>query len=156
MIFKCLVHVLILFVVGCGKKSEKEYFQTSYFSSEVNEYLFLMNEYRIQIGLLPLIETEGIQEVAFYHSANMSRRKSPFGHYGFKFRCSRLFYQFQAKTCGEIVAMGQKTPKEVLDAWLNSPPHREAIENPDWTHTGLGLASSSSGRLYWTQMFLKI
>lgn len=40
---------------------------------------------------------------------------------------------------GENIAQGQLTVDQVMTDWLNSPPHRENILNPDFTEIGIGL-----------------
>jgi uncharacterized protein YkwD len=50
--------------------------------------------------------------------------------------------------------MGQKSPKEVVTAWMNSQGHRENILNSSFTDIGVGIAKNSSGSIYWTQMFI--
>jgi uncharacterized protein YkwD len=53
---------------------------------------------------------------------------------------------------GENVAYGQRTPQEVMRAWMTSPGHRRNILNPRYTQIGVG--SVSNGRsIYWTQVF---
>jgi len=54
---------------------------------------------------------------------------------------------------GENIAMGQRTPTEVVRAWMNSPGHRENILRSDFGHLGVGVAMDSNGRLYWSQNF---
>ena len=49
---------------------------------------------------------------------------------------------------GENLARGQKTPKEVVDAWMRSPSHRDAILNPDYADLGIGVSAG-----YWVQHF---
>ena len=56
---------------------------------------------------------------------------------------------------GENIASGQKTPAEVVAAWMNSPGHRANILSPTYNQLGVGLATSKSGKNYWTQMFIK-
>jgi uncharacterized protein YkwD len=58
------------------------------------------------------------------------------------------------KTAGENIAMGQKTPQEVMTAWMNSEGHRKNILNSSFTEIGIGIAKDKNGRLYWTQMFI--
>lgn len=41
-------------------------------------------------------------------------------------------------TFGENIARGQKTADEVMDAWMKSPSHRDAILNPDYNDIGVG------------------
>ena len=56
---------------------------------------------------------------------------------------------------GENIAMGQQTPEAVMNSWMNSPGHRSNILNPTYTELGVGLAKDSTGKCYWTQMFIK-
>lgn len=39
---------------------------------------------------------------------------------------------------GENIAAGQDSPESVVEAWMNSPSHRAAILNPDYTYMGTG------------------
>jgi uncharacterized protein YkwD len=49
---------------------------------------------------------------------------------------------------GENLAQGQKTPAEVVLAWMRSPAHRAAILTPQFTHIGIGLQGDT-----WVQHF---
>lgn len=42
-----------------------------------------------------------------------------------------------------------------LKSWLNSSGHRKNMLNPEWTATGIGIASDRSGKIYVTQVFIK-
>jgi uncharacterized protein YkwD len=53
---------------------------------------------------------------------------------------------------GENVAMGQRTPKEVVDGWMNSPAHRENILTPEFKYIGVG-AHYENETTYWAQLF---
>jgi len=52
---------------------------------------------------------------------------------------------------GENVAMGQRNPREVMRAWMNSSGHRANILNPHHRHGGM--AGFGSGTIYWCQQF---
>lgn len=56
---------------------------------------------------------------------------------------------------GENIAAGQRTPKEVVNAWLGSPGHCENVMNGHFTELGVGYAYTSKGKYhhYWTQDF---
>ncbi len=54
---------------------------------------------------------------------------------------------------GENVAYGQSTPKEVMEAWMNSTGHRENILNPNYSEIGVGVYSDNN-TLYWSQLFI--
>jgi uncharacterized protein YkwD len=55
---------------------------------------------------------------------------------------------------GENIAMGQETPAEAVETWMNSTEgHREAILDPSYTATGMAVVEGGDGP-YWTQVFL--
>lgn len=54
---------------------------------------------------------------------------------------------------GENIAWGQRSPEEVMNAWMNSDGHRANILNPNFTKIGVGYYQNSAGRNYWTQLF---
>ena len=55
------------------------------------------------------------------------------------------------RSAGENIAMGQRTPQAVVNAWMNSAGHRKNILNPSFTRIGVGYVASGN---YWTQMFI--
>ncbi|MGN7477418.1 CAP domain-containing protein [Solibacillus silvestris] len=56
------------------------------------------------------------------------------------------------KSAGENIAKGQKTPEQVVEAWMNSAGHRANILNKDFTHIGVGYVQDGN---IWTQQFIK-
>ncbi|WP_231590801.1 CAP domain-containing protein [Hymenobacter terrenus] len=46
------------------------------------------------------------------------------------------------------------TAADFVNGWLNSPGHRANIEG-NFTRTGIGVATSSTGRIYSTQIFIR-
>lgn len=58
-------------------------------------------------------------------------------------------------TFGENIAAGQATPKEVVEAWMNSPGHRENIMDPGFKKLGIGYTHNSKTMYhhYWAQLF---
>ncbi len=53
---------------------------------------------------------------------------------------------------GENVAQGQRTPKQVVAAWMKSPSHRATLLSTDYREIGVAYVSSRKGR-YWVQIF---
>lgn len=57
----------------------------------------------------------------------------------------------------ENIAAGQDTPEGVVEAWMNSPSHRAAILNEDYTYLGVGYYyiedDYQSYYHFWTQEF---
>ncbi len=56
------------------------------------------------------------------------------------------------KTAGENIAYGQKTPAEVVKAWMESPGHRANIMNANFHKVGIGVYQTG-GVIYWSQLF---
>lgn len=121
------------------------------------EFMELVNNHRVSIGLLPLIHDESMGNIAEGHSADMASGSVAFGHDGFSSRCSEARSALGGgNLCAENVAMGQKTVQAAFTAWMNSSGHRANIEQARATHTGFGYKKSSSGTYYWTQIFLEL
>lgn len=117
----------------------------------------LVNVQRAKAGLQPIKANWQVARVARYKSQDMIN-KGYFSHtsptYGSPFDMMQSFgIKFSA--AGENIAMGQRTPEEVMSGWMNSPGHRANILSPSFTELGVGLAKDSQGRCYWTQMFIK-
>lgn len=116
----------------------------------------LVNSERGKKGLKPLSENWQLSRVARYKSQDMIDKKY-FSHtsptYGSPFDMIKNF-GIRYRTSGENIAYGQRTPSEVMNSWMNSPGHRQNILSPNYSQIGFGVARSSSGQLYWTQMFI--
>ncbi len=59
---------------------------------------------------------------------------------------------YSYSSAGENIAMGQSSPSEVVNAWMNSEGHRANILNSSFTKIGVGCHSNGS-TLYWSQFF---
>ncbi len=117
----------------------------------------LVNEERARYGLNPLQSNWELARVARYKSQDMID-KNYFSHtsptYGSPFKMMQDF-GIRYTAAGENIAYGQRTPKEVMDAWMNSTGHRENILSAKFNQIGVGVAKSANGTLYWTQMFIR-
>ncbi|PBF62616.1 sporulation protein [Clostridioides difficile] len=126
------------------------------FSAYQKEVVDLVNIERAKAGLNPLTLDSSISNVATKKSQDMIDNNY-FSHnsptYGSPFDMLKKF-GLSYKTAGENIAMGQKTPKEVVNAWMNSEGHRKNIMNPNFSKIGVGVAQKSGGSIYWTQIFV--
>jgi uncharacterized protein YkwD len=57
---------------------------------------------------------------------------------------------------GENIAAGQRSPAEVVRAWMNSEDHRVNILDEDFTYLGVGVTMDDNGKLYWVQIFVTL
>ena len=113
----------------------------------------LTNQERTKNGLPALKLDVELSKVARDKSKDM-QTKNYFSHtsptYGSPFDMMKA-YGVSYKAAGENIAMGQRSPEEVVQAWMNSQGHRENIMNPNFTHIGVGHVATGN---YWTQMFI--
>jgi uncharacterized YkwD family protein/spore coat assembly protein SafA len=117
------------------------------------QVLQLVNQERSKQGLPALKMDWELQRTARVKSCDMAQ-KGYFSHtsptYGSPFDMMKQF-GINYRAAGENIAKGQRTPAEVMQAWMNSPGHRENILKRDFTHIGVGYCESGN---HWTQMFI--
>lgn len=125
--------------------------------AQENEVIRLVNAERSKRGLQTLTANWELSRVARMKSQDMAL-KGYFSHqsptYGSPFKMMESF-GIRFSSAGENIAYGQRTPQEVMNAWMNSPGHRANILSPSYTQIGVGLAKNKNGVSYWTQMFIK-
>lgn len=125
--------------------------------TQENEVIRLVNVERTKRGLQPLKANWELSRVARLKSQDMAN-KGYFSHqsptYGSPFNMMENF-GIRFSSAGENIAYGQKTPAQVMTAWMNSPGHKANILSPSYTEIGVGLARNRNGVPYWTQMFIK-
>lgn len=119
------------------------------------QVLNLVNEQRANYGLKALSYSTSLEAVAYSHSKDMAQNnyfshtnlsgQSPFD----RMRAAGISYGSAA----ENIAAGQRTPQEVVNAWMNSAGHRANILNSSVTEMGVGIYSGGSYGVYWTQLF---
>ncbi|GLO65330.1 CAP domain-containing protein [Oceanobacillus kimchii] len=132
------------------QQNQEQSEDVSQFEQEVVE---LTNQEREKQGLQPLeLDTE-LSKVAKEKSQDM-QSNNYFDHnspnYGSPFDMMQSF-GIDYNTAGENIAQGQRSPEEVVNAWMNSEGHRANILNGDYTHIGVGHIENGN---YWTQMFI--
>ncbi|WP_107925190.1 CAP domain-containing protein [Lysinibacillus parviboronicapiens] len=127
-------------------------------TSDVNafeqEVAKLTNAERTKAGLSALQTDTKLMAAAREKSQDM-QSKNYFSHtsptFGSPFdRMKALGITY--KGAGENIAKGQRTPQEVVQAWMDSPGHRANILNAKFTHIGVGYVKSGN---YWTQQFIQ-
>ncbi len=118
------------------------------------EVVRLTNVERSKNGLKALTNNWELQRVAGYKARDMTDRNY-FSHdsptYGSPFNMMKSF-GIRYSSAGENIAKGQKTPQQVVNAWMNSSGHRANILNSNYTQIGVGYDSRSNS---WVQMFIR-
>lgn len=54
---------------------------------------------------------------------------------------------------GENVAVGQRSPEQVVREWMASPTHRANILNPAFRQLGVAYETTADGHAFWAQSF---
>ncbi|QST01467.1 hypothetical protein IMZ31_07905 [Pontibacillus sp. ALD_SL1] len=113
----------------------------------------ISNQIRSRFGKEGLVWDELTAGVAFRHSKDMSVQNY-FSHISLdgdgleeRLRKSKIQYA----SAGENIAAQYPDAPSVVEGWLNSEGHREALLNESYTHLGVGVY-----RYYYTQNFLEL
>lgn len=117
------------------------------------------NEVRRDHGLSALSVNPLLVEVARAHSEGMARRGF-FDHRSHdgrmpkdRVRARGLSYRAVAENIH--MSRGVEDPaRSAIRSWLGSKSHRKTLLAPSYTETGLGVAVTEDGTLYFTQLFM--
>jgi uncharacterized protein YkwD len=117
--------------------------------AHVSDVIFcLMNAMRADAGLAPLRQQDELAKASVGHSQDMVDNKY-FAHdtqdgHDVVFRLKQVGYIPTTGdwVVGENLAWGSgslATPKALVNAWMNSPPHRENLLANDYLEVGMGV-----------------
>ena len=113
----------------------------------------LVNAERAKAGLAPLTIDANVAKAA---NVRANEIQTSFEHVrpnGSSFSTALREQGVSFQGAGENIAWGQRTPEEVMTAWMNSAGHRANILNASFTHIGVGNVQNSAGTQYWVQLF---
>ena len=143
------------------KKQEIVVRSKSFTTFELEKQAFdLLNKKRIETGL-PLLEwCDEVAKIARAHSENMAKYKF-FSHTGLDGMMvddrADAFGINKWRAIGENIAYNRGYEKPVefaVERWMQSTSHRQNILNNRWRESAVGVAVSSDGAYYFTQVFL--
>lgn len=117
------------------------------------EIMELINAHRINKGLNPLQNHNTVKAVAFTHTDYMIEVDNV-SHDNFFLRQQSLQANASANVVSENVAYGFNSAQAVVNAWLNSPGHKDNIEG-DFTDFEVSAEQNSAGKWYFTNMYIK-
>jgi uncharacterized protein YkwD len=117
-----------------------------------DQALALVNQQRIKAGCAALHTVAQLQRPAAQQSHDQAAQDK-LGHRGTngstsRDRIGRLGYSQWAENVAQF-----PNPQQAVHFWSTSSAHRTSMLNCAFTDTGLAVARSPSGRLYWTQTF---
>jgi len=117
----------------------------------------LINAQRRHQGLPPLVYNEQLDRMAKIQAKNMARFQK-MAHVlpeaSLPTLADRAHYVgYPFGRLAENVALGYPSAQTVVEGWMSSKGHRANILNGDVVETGIGIARSSAGGLYFCQVF---
>lgn len=125
-------------------------------SESVHPYVLriveLVNEERAKAGLNPVTLDTSASQAALVRSKEIVKSFSHTRPDGRSFTTALKEQGINYRYAGENIAWGQRSPEQVMDAWMNSSGHRANILNENFTHIGVGYYQEN-GVNYWTQLF---
>jgi uncharacterized protein YkwD len=119
--------------------------------------LVLVNAERARYGLPELTWNERLDHAARLHALNMARFKkmahvlpeSPLPTLTHRAQHVSYYYSIIA----ENIAIGFPDAESVVRGWMASPGHRSSILSRETVETGTAVVRSSTGGLYFCQVF---
>jgi uncharacterized protein YkwD len=115
--------------------------------------LDLVNENRRRWGLRQYRLNAKLMKAARNHSNNMARSGSMSHYLGGSVQQRAMANGYPSSWTGENIAQGQHSANQVMNVWLASSGHRNNIMSYSYSEIGIGVAWSSWGVPYWTQVF---
>lgn len=111
------------------------------------------NAERASRGLPPLDLDSTLTAAARSHVAWMARARVLSHQDGDnRWPSGRLRALGWTAPAAENIAEGTATPITTVDAWMDSPAHRDNILGP-WRWLGVGMATAADGRPYWCAVY---
>ena len=162
-IFKVLFLVLSLSFISCEhiEQAQPEHTYSGnwqYWPIDTDwvlgdEVLVFINEYRFVKGLPNLVKDANLTSALAAQHCNYMISQGTISHDGFADR-AEILANNGAAAVGENVAFGYKDPWEVVQAWINSPAHRDTMEG-NYTHAGLGIRKDVFGTYFYTLILVR-
>lgn len=121
--------------------------------SYAQQVVDLVNVERAKEGLAPLTIDANVAKAATVRSYEIQTKFEHVRPNGSGFVSALKEQGVTYRGAGENIAWGQKTPQEVVTAWMNSAGHRANIMNPNYVKIGVGNTQNASGIQYWVQIF---
>ncbi|NEQ25833.1 MAG: CAP domain-containing protein [Microcoleus sp. SIO2G3] len=126
----------------------------------VSKVLQLTNSFRRQNHLKPLRLNDRLTAAAQQHSQDMALQDffAHEGRNGSTVQARGLAAGYRG-SIGENIAAGQPTPQAVVQAWIDSAPHRANLLDPRYRDIGIGFfnnlndSGTTNYSYYWAQDF---
>ena len=118
-----------------------------------DEVLRLTNAERAKVGVQPLKFSTDLTASALIRAMELPQKFSHTRPNGYSF--DSAFVTGRGHVIGENLAGGQTTPKQVVQAWMDSPGHRKNMLSKNFSELGVVYyyIPNSKYKHYWVQHF---
>jgi len=153
---------LIIFLLIKEKSKVKDKDKKTYIdmyganlSTLEKEVFTLINNYRITLGLQPLISNAFTSNVICEPHVEYCIKLGYASHNNFPQRYNKIKDNIPAERISEIVSSGFHNPDGVVNGFRNSTDHNKSLVG-DYTHMGISVKSDRNGKLYTCIINLKV
>src|SRR3954468_18298454 len=127
------------------------------YSAYENRIFQLINGERARRGIRPLVYNGELDRMAKIQATNMAHFQK-MAHVLPEAQLPTLadrahYVGYGYREIAENVALGYPSAESVVRGWMNSSGHRRNILNAGVVETGIGIARSSAGGIYYAQVF---
>lgn len=136
---------------------EPEYETCSPVDDELtNEIFTLVNNERVECDLPKLELSPTLCSIALLRAVDMAENNyfdhvSPTGESAFSLLKQYKVLLFNS---AENIGQGDVSSEKMVEAWMNSQEHHDIIMCETYHQTGVGIAKSADGEVYWVQVFI--
>jgi len=118
------------------------------------EVVKLVNIERTKRGIHPLSISNKLFAAAAVRANELAQKFSHTRPNGSSYLTAVQNVGYPSSYVGENIASGQISPIAVMESWMNSPGHRAAILNPNYTEIGVGVNYEDGYYgISWVQLF---
>ena len=118
------------------------------------EVVRLINIERTKRGIHPLSISNKLFAAAAVRANELAQKFSHTRPNGSSYLTAVQNVGYPSSYVGENIAAGQISPIAVMESWMNSPGHRAAILNPNYTEIGVGVNYEDGYYgISWVQLF---
>ncbi len=139
-----------------GKTVTQTAYAASYDSEQLQDYAYqvaaIVNRERAVNGLKLLKYSDTLSDAAIVRANEIQTYFSHNRPDGTSCFTAVTNMGIRYRYIGENIAYGQKSPEDVMNAWMNSSGHRANILSENFDYIGIGV-TYKNGTYYWTQFF---
>ncbi|MBQ6834081.1 MAG: CAP domain-containing protein [Lachnospiraceae bacterium] len=151
-VLMCSILMLMLSCPFTSLAAESKELETTEQSVEksIEDLFILINQKRAEVGNTALIYDSALEKTSGIRVLEISTSFLHTRLDGRHFSTALTDLGISFKRSAEVLAFNCQEANQVLDVWMNSPFHCEAILSPKYTHIGISQHTTADGQIFWT------